>query len=50
MLQGVSVLTSVRAREWQYKNMLIDLNDHVWIDVSEDWQKYLSEKEESPAL
>ena len=48
--QGVCVLTSVWAREWQYKDCLSDLDDHVWRDLSDDWQKYLSEKEESPAL
>ena len=30
--------------------MLIDFDDQVWTDLSEEWQKYLSEKEESPAL
>ena len=36
MLQGVSVLTSVWAREWQYKDILIDFYDQVWKDLSED--------------
>ena len=49
-LQGVCMLTSIRAREWQYKDFLSDLDDQVWRDLSDDWQKYLSEKEESPAL
>ena len=48
--QGVCMLTSVWAREWQYKELLSDLDDQVWRDLSYDWQKYLSEKEESPAL
>ena len=48
-LQGVCVLTSVCAREWQYKDFLSDLDDQVWRDLSDEWQKYLSEKEESPA-
>ena len=50
VLQGVSMLTSVWAREWQYKDILTDFDDQVWKDLSEDWQMYLSEKEESPAL
>ena len=49
-LQGACVLTSVWAGEWQYKDFLTDLDDQVWRDLSEDRQKYLSEKEESPAL
>ena len=49
-LQGVCVLTSVWAREWQYRDFLTDLDDKLWTDLSEDWQTYLSEKEENPAL
>ena len=49
-LQGVCVLTSVWAREWQCKDILIDFDGQVWTDLSEELQKYLSEKEESPAL
>ena len=40
-LQGVCVLTFVWAREWQYKDFLSDLDDQVWRDQSDDWQKYL---------
>ena len=47
-LQGVCMLTSVWAREGQYKELLSDLDDQVWRDLSDDWQKYLLEKEESP--
>ena len=49
-LQGVCMLTSVWARKWQYKDFLSDLDDQVWRDLSDDWQNYLSEKEESLAL
>ena len=49
-LQGVCVLTSVWAREWNHKDILNEYNNQVWTDLSEEWQKYLSEKEESPAL
>ena len=34
---------------WLYKDILINFDDQVWKDLSEEWQKYLSEKEESPA-
>ena len=49
-LQSVCVLTSVWAREWQYKDFLTDLDDQVWRDLSDDWEKYLLEKEEDSAL
>ena len=50
MLQCVSVPTSVWAREWQYKDIVNDIDGLIWEDVSEDWQKYLSEGGESLAL
>ena len=49
VLQGVSVLMSVRVKEWQYKDILNDIDNLVWEDLSEDWQKYVSEGGESPA-
>ena len=49
-LQGACVLTSVWVREWQYKDLLTDLDDQVWKELSEEWRKYLSEKEERPAI
>ena len=39
VLQVVSVLTSVWAREWQYKDVLNDIDDLMWEDLSEEWQK-----------
>ena len=42
VLQGVSVLTSVWARERQYKDILNDIDGLMWEDLSDDWQKYLS--------
>ena len=47
-LQGACVLVPVSARDWQYKDFLSDLDFQVWRDLSDDWQKCLSEKEESP--
>ena len=49
-LQGACMLTSVWAREYQYKHFQSDVDDWVWRGLPDDWQKYLSEKEESPAL
>ena len=48
-LQGVCMLTSVWARVAQYKELLSDLDDQVWRDLSGDKPKYLSEKEERSA-
>ena len=42
------MLTTVWAREWQYKELLSDLDDQVWTELSDDWQKFLSEKEVPP--
>ena len=36
VLQGVSVLTSVWAREWRYKDILQDIDGLVWEGSSED--------------
>ena len=49
-LQGACVLTSMRARERQYEELLSDLDNQVWKDLSNDWEGYLLEKEESFAL
>ena len=50
VLHGVSVLTSVRAREWQYEDILNDIDGFMWEDLSEEWRKHLSEGGESLAL
>ena len=42
VLQGVSLLTSVWATEWQHRDNLGDIDGLMWEDLSEDWQKYLS--------
>ena len=47
-LQGVFALTSVWANEWQYKDILTEFDDLVCKDLSEDWHKYLSEKDVRP--
>ena len=50
VLQGVSVLMSVRVNEWQYNDILNEIDDLMWEVLSEEWQKYVSEGGESPAL
>ena len=45
MLQGVSVLMSVRVNDWQHNDIVNDIDD-----LMEDWQKYVSEGGESLAL
>ena len=49
-LQGVCMRTSTKAREWQYEELLSDFDNQVWKELLDDWQRYLREKEESPAL
>ena len=46
-LQGVCMLTSVRARERQH---LSDLDQQVWRDLSDDWQTDLLEKKKHRSL
>ena len=49
-LQGACMRTSMKARVRQYEELLSDLDDQVWRDLSDDWQKYLLDKEEIPVL
>ena len=37
--QGACVLTSTKAREQQYEDLLSSLDDQVWKELSDDWQK-----------
>ena len=48
-IQGACMCTSTKARERQYDELLSDLDIQVWIELSDDWQRYLLEKEESQA-
>ena len=43
VLQGVSVLMSVRVNEWQYKDISNDIHDLMWEDSSADGQRHVSE-------
>ena len=49
-LQGAGMLTSMRARERQYEELLSDLDDQVWRDLSDDWQKISVGKKRKPRL
>ena len=49
-LPGVCMLTCVWSRDRQWEKLLSDLDDQVLRDLSDDWQKYLGEKEECAAL
>ena len=49
-LQGACMRTSTMAREQQHEGLLSSMDDQVWKELSDDWQRYLLEKEESPAL
>ena len=39
--------TNLKAREQQYEKLLSNMDDQVWKDLSNDWQGYLLENEES---
>ena len=49
-LQGACMRTSTMAREQQHEELLSRWDDQVWEELSDDWQRSLLEKEESPAL
>ena len=49
-LQGACMLTSTKATERQHEELLSDLDNQGWKELSDDWQRYLLEKEERPAL
>ena len=49
-LQSACMRTSTMARDQQYEEILSDLDDNVWKDLSDDWQRDLLEEEDSPAL
>ena len=45
-LQSASVLVSTKAREKEYEEFLSDLDNQVWKEMSEEWQRHLMGKEE----
>ena len=48
--QGACMRTSMVTRKQQCEALLSSLDDQVWKELSDDWQTYLLEKEESPTL
>ena len=48
--QSACMLASMRAREKEYEEFLSYQDDQVWNELSEEWQQYLMEKEESPGM
>ena len=49
-LQSACMPVSLKAGEKEYAELLSDLDYQVSKEMSEEWQKYLVGKEESPAL
>ena len=49
-LQSACTLVSMRAQEEEYEELLSYQDEQVWNELSEEWQQYLKEKEESPAV
>ena len=49
-LQSACMRTSTKAREQQYEELLSSWDEQEWKELSDDWPRYLLEKEESPAL
>ena len=48
--QSACMLVSIEAREKEYEELLSDPGNQVWKEMSEEWQRHLMGKEESPAL
>ena len=49
-LQSACMIVSMKAREKEYDEFLSDQDSQVWKEMSEEWQRYLMGKEESPAM
>ena len=49
-LQSACTLVPMRARENEHEEFLSCQDEQVWKDLSEEWQQYLKEKEESPVI
>ena len=47
-LHGISVLMSVTLREWQYKEVLDEIEDQVWGSLAEEWAVHTYEEGDSP--
>ena len=49
-LQSACTLVSMKAREKEYEEFLSCQDDQICKEMSQEWQQYLMEKEESPAV
>ena len=49
-LQSGCMLVSMRARAKEHEEFLSYQDERVWNELSEKWQQYQKEKEESPAV
>ena len=49
-LQSGCMVVSIKAREKEYEEFLSDLDNQVWKEMLEEWQRYLMGIEESPAM
>ena len=49
-LQSACTIVPMRARENEYEEFLSCQDEQVWKELSEEWQQYLKEKEESLCL
>ena len=50
MLSQVSRLIFEVVKDWQYQNILDQLDDAAWDDMSEEWNTYLCERNFSLAV
>ena len=49
-LQSACMLVSIEAREKAYEEFLFYQDGQKWKEMSEEWQQYLMEKDESPVV
>ena len=49
-LQGACMGSSSMARDQQYEELLSSLDDQVWNELSDEWQRYLWEKRRKSCL
>ena len=49
-LQSASMIVSLKSREREYDEFLSDQDSQIWKEMSKEWQQYLREKQESPAV
>ena len=50
ILRCVSASLFVVVNEWQYKDILDDIDQLTWEEMSQDWNAYLAERSTSPVV